>query len=803
MKKLSKGLVTLAVLSAMSLMAAEDYTIYVNTFDDEDGTNPGKCSLREAVTAASTHKAYGGCPKGQPYSNVTNRIKLEAGEYRLNKELELSASVIIFGKDPQDYTKADPVSGKFPARTLIKTTINGQNQHRIFNTIHLNRPSLNLRDLRLINGNADRGGALLLGGATDLDNVFIENARAQQGGAIYLNDANSSITITGGLISKNQARDGAVLAMSCMDNLSYTRRTINITRSSIVENGDSSTQSIFSFCGEPTVNLSTNTISGNTANDSNGQIFQFVNQVNNQRVDLSTSATLSLVSNTIVNNAARTILLYGKVATKTLSYNVFSTNTGKACQYNDNDLATQENVGMILSVNALNFSGSQNVCDLTAKSIDEVRKDSVVLDGLSLSDLFTSTRPINDATTGFLPMYFPKDRGEQIDLVNVRSGGQSCSSHDQRGQSRSLGGLVQTSGALVGNCDVGSTEVLQLRVSNVEAVNRSVVTIRDEYQSQLDFYQKAVEDPNTNPEFLTYYRSEVSRYRDLLNAYNQINKYRPIFVDPYNISTNSPEEDTNSSTTRRIKHLNKDNYTVSVQALGVGVINAQGEFEGIPDTLLKCEWNENLQQIVLYRTDGQMTVSGDKEICRYTLTAKDGSNKQSSAYILGAFSNIQPIVPAQTEFVINPSNSSRISVDILSKASDDGDGNIRALEGQAANKPSFYEPTAGRNIPVYFYDLPDPVSVIAERQGPCPGNQGETCYGGQIQLQLNNTLDVFSYNIKYKVYDADQEASGEGIIHLKNAQTQPGSARSSGGGSVGGSSLLLLFGLVLLRRRYH
>ena len=50
MKNYKKGILALAILSTMSLMAAEDKTIYVTTFDDEDGENVEKCSLREAVS---------------------------------------------------------------------------------------------------------------------------------------------------------------------------------------------------------------------------------------------------------------------------------------------------------------------------------------------------------------------------------------------------------------------------------------------------------------------------------------------------------------------------------------------------------------------------------------------------------------------------------------------------------------------------------------------------------------------------------------------------------------------------------
>lgn len=87
MKNYKKGILALAILSTMSLMAADDKTIYVTTFDDEDGENTAKCSLREAVTAAATHQAYGGCPIGQTSTSMTNVIQLEEGEYKLTREL--------------------------------------------------------------------------------------------------------------------------------------------------------------------------------------------------------------------------------------------------------------------------------------------------------------------------------------------------------------------------------------------------------------------------------------------------------------------------------------------------------------------------------------------------------------------------------------------------------------------------------------------------------------------------------------------------------------------------------------------
>lgn len=65
MKNYKKGLLAAMILSAMSLMAAEDKTIYVTTFADEDGENNNACSLREAIKTAKLDKSYGGCKVGR------------------------------------------------------------------------------------------------------------------------------------------------------------------------------------------------------------------------------------------------------------------------------------------------------------------------------------------------------------------------------------------------------------------------------------------------------------------------------------------------------------------------------------------------------------------------------------------------------------------------------------------------------------------------------------------------------------------------------------------------------------------
>ena len=67
---------SVSIVQARSLSA----TITVNTFADENGTNLAACSLREAITAANTDAAFGGCPAG----SGADVIVLGAGTYTLS-----------------------------------------------------------------------------------------------------------------------------------------------------------------------------------------------------------------------------------------------------------------------------------------------------------------------------------------------------------------------------------------------------------------------------------------------------------------------------------------------------------------------------------------------------------------------------------------------------------------------------------------------------------------------------------------------------------------------------------------------
>ncbi|WP_336932279.1 CSLREA domain-containing protein [Acinetobacter bereziniae] len=804
MKNYKKGFLTLVILSTMSLMAAEDKTIYVTTFDDEDGTNPDKCSLREALHAAAIHKAYGGCSAGQIYSTVPNVIQLEAGEYKLNKELRPNSDVSIVGKEPGDYSRPDVLTNQFPAAIPIRTIISGQGNSRIFNTIYENKPGLVLNDLILKDGsslgdsNYSVGGAIYAGGALTLNNVTVLNSKAKVGGAIYLNDVTSSLNINYGVFDGNSADQGSVLGMTCSDNLGFTTRTIGINYASFLRNGSENSLSMFSFCGQPSVTFNANTISNNIANSNQGSIIQFTQTTPQGKVNLSDNSALSLVSNTIVRNTAWSTLLYGFNGIKALSNNILAYNTGKSCRYADGDVSKVEKSGVVLNYNALTMSAGNDQCEVAEEVVKDGKDKTFDVSNINFSTLLNELEPPTEST-GFMPMYFPKNLGTDKDLVDI--GYTGCSGKDQRGVTRVIAENSNGENDVANSCDIGSTEVLRLTANNLSATNSSVVEMLNSYQTVLDNYNKLLEDPATNKDYIPFYKIQSETYSNLIKYTKSEQKYRTIFVDPFaaNLPAEIVTKDANGQDTRLVKHLNTDNYTVTVKALGVGTLNDKKVFVGKEDPNFKCEWNPNLKRIMLWRINDNVTPSGDNEFCSYQLQLIADPSIKSSAYIIGSFTNIAPIAKDAT-LNIEYGSTKPLDVDLLQYANDDGDGNVAALTAKP-NKPKFYVNPEGIELPIRIANTIDPVVITSDRSGPCPGDDGKyTCYSGKVHIQLRSTLDPFSYNFTYYVYDADGKISNSATVKLQNSGTAPGSPRVSGGGAFGWVSLFGLFGLVGYRR---
>lgn len=799
MKNYKKGFLTIAVLSAMSLMAAEDTTIYVNTFEDQD-IDDNKCSLREAVVAASKHVAYHGCPKGKPHVSTTNVIQLEAGTYTLKSELVPTSAMVILGKEPADWSKTNVISNEYPAQTPIKTIISGNNTSRIFNTSNLDKPTLSLQDLILTQGKSNGdGGALSLGGITDLTNVSITDSNAIKGGAIYLSNAQATLTVSGGQFKGNKADSGSVLAMSCSDNLGFTKRSITLSGSSYIANGSGTSKTTFAFCGEPSASVYSNTITENIASSTDGSIIKFNSTQLNNEGDLSSASKLALLSNTIVKNSAQSIFAYNQTGTKNVNYNVLAFNTGKSCAYTAGNIATVASANISVEKNALMLDAGNDQCELPTDLLKASATNTLDLKGIKFEDILNKIQDPVDFTN-YMSMYFPIERAVgQIDLVD--SGSKGCAKLDQRGFSRISEITSDADGVDDNTCDIGAIEVLRFSVGNIAQSNQDLVKLVQSYQDEIDVFKPLISDSKTKPEYLPFYRIQLSLYENLKAFTKSDQKYRPIYFDPF--QGNLPDEVLSSGGARQILHLNTDNYDVlKPEVLGIGKLDTNKKFLGVQDANLRCVWDADLKKITMYRTDDRLTPSGDAEFCKYTLKSKS-SGKIASGYLIGTFINIGPNVPAETSYVVEHGGLQKVNVDLLKNANDDGDGSTSSLENQPKKSP-FYLNAQGQQQAIRFNKIPDSVTVTSERSGPCPGTDEDrrlTCHGGAMTMQLNNTLDPFNYTVTYVVYDMDTGKSGEGKVLLKNTASAPGSVRQSGGGSMGWMSLLGLIGLTFMRYR--
>lgn len=802
MKNYKKAVLATMVIAAMPLLAATSNTpINVTTFEDEDGDNLNACSLREALKTAEIRKSYGGCEVTDILSTTQKVIQLKAGIYRLNTELTPKVDVSIWGESPVDWQKKSVLTNDYPAQTDLKTTIEVKNNSRIFNTTVGNK-NLALSNIILKNGKTtDRGGAIYAGANITLQNTKILNSQAELGGgAVFLAGPSASLSITNSLIQGNQSPMGSVLAMSCFNDNVYSKREISITGSSLIGNGSSNSKSMLDFCGEPNVTLATNTIAQNNADTVDGNLIKFTGNAiagvaaTNPSSILSSSSSLGLLSNTIVENTVNTTLLYDKLGTKLLSFNVLAYNNGSyACRYLLGDAAKEEKVGFNVAYNALSLKGD-NKCDVPDQSLKENKTN---IDVSAINDIKTLFSPLKSASeyTAFLPLYYPKNNNTDTDLINT--GAIGCSSIDQRGIARITDGTLYYDPNAQNSCDIGSVELMKLTAGDlVDLSNGSLLGLVAGYQQEYDFFKNLVEKPN-NPEFLTYYKLRLQEYKNLLENTKANLKYRGIYVDLKKYKLPLPQEVELADGNHQLNFFSPENYKVTVETLGIGQINDNGETVK-PDPNLRCEWNEGLGQILVYRTDDVITQAGDKAFCKYTIQSKGDESVKSSGLIQAAFVNIAPLAK-DTSVTLKYRQHEKATLNLLSFANDDGDTGEGGKGPESnPNKPSFWKNEYGVELPIRLTNVPTrDLTITADRQGACPEpDQKEICYGGNIYVQEVNTFNPFNFSFNYQVYDADGTTSNAATVSVISTATTTDDTRPAGGG--GSTGIFSIFGLLTL-----
>ncbi|WP_026469945.1 CSLREA domain-containing protein [Alkanindiges illinoisensis] len=832
-----KSLLALVVLAALPVTAATDRTLYVSTFEDEDGENANACSLREAIQAATTNRAYGGCIAGQ--LDLPDQLQLKAGTYNLKKPLVIGSNMAITGGDAANFEKEDPYIkdvSRYPARSKLETTIQPADglAFTLFDST-TSRSALDLNKVILKNGKSSRGGAIRAGGTINLSRVRISNSSATDvGGAIYLEGSSANLSVKDSLFDSNTANRGAVIGMSCLDNVALTQHSIKLERTSIYGNGSSNTQSIIDYCGTVVSTITASTIA---KNQSSSNIIKYVHS---NSYPLHPSSTLDFISDTIVENSGTATLYYDNVGKLSLAGSVIaynSINTGKSCSYalGAKAAAKLESSQVVATYNALTKPGTarNNVgeCDLpghlyktteNSSGANETLRD-LMPDSLSrvLAPLYLDNdMQVLESEQGLFPAYIPLITASASETL-IDQGLGSCSPTDQRGLQRIDTSSGNTATTTVNICDVGAIEVSKLTAADLPGIsNSSLVTPITQYEDNIEYYEDIYNDKTLDSKLVNRYKKLINNEKKELEAFKKSRAYRQAYANVLDSSTEDEQFiSTSNGLNTEIKKFGDDfdkNYNITVTVVGRGSdqfieskdskdINIKAK-----DSNIVCSWDKDLKQVLIRRTDNSgllaaTTPAGEYEYCKYTITSKINPVIKSEGYVQARIVNIAPIAE-DDEYKLVYGSSQPIKLDILKNDSDEGDGTAD-MAGYPKGYPSFYQDPINKSYAnIKLVTKPTLGKLNFEYEQPCPDNSNtrpeETCYGGKITYTPNSTFSTFNDSFTYKVLDQDKAESKEATVKIINTATTSDDTRGSGGGgAIGVFGLLGLASLIWIRRK--
>ena len=224
------------VMSLWTIRHVQAATISVNTTDDSPSET--LCSLRQAIRAANTNQAVGGCTAGDI---GVDTIVLPTGLYTLTVsgpnendahtgDLDIHEELVINGADRAttviDGAKLDRIFEIMPGVAVTITSLTIQNGLVVPNDdadpsvasggAIYNAGLLTLRATDLISNSAfysktttSMGGALYSDAPLDLTDVLFQNNQAQVGGAVYT--VNTQSAISNSRFLDNRAEKGGAL----------------------------------------------------------------------------------------------------------------------------------------------------------------------------------------------------------------------------------------------------------------------------------------------------------------------------------------------------------------------------------------------------------------------------------------------------------------------------------------------------------------------------------------------------------------------------------------------------------------
>jgi hypothetical protein len=243
--KIMRSAACVVLLSLALAWPAVANTISVN--DPADTTGGRGCTLRDALAAANTDTAQGGCAAGNGADTIQFDLTLPARiTLKSNTELTISTDATILG----------------PGATLL--TIDGNARRGGTRVLEITAGTANISDLAIKNGNAGagNGGGVLVdaGAALNLRNCTLMHNVAASGGGVF--NSNGTVIISNCAVRHNRAKDDVFGTGGGIDN-DGTSAVLNAISCTVVDNaaarGDGG---IGNYGGSATV--SNSTLSNNT-----------------------------------------------------------------------------------------------------------------------------------------------------------------------------------------------------------------------------------------------------------------------------------------------------------------------------------------------------------------------------------------------------------------------------------------------------------------------------------------------------------------------------------------------------------
>ena len=232
MKQICRRFAMVAGLVLALPASAGAAEITVNTELDQNNTG-AQCALREAITAAQTNAAYGGCPAG----NGSDAILLPAGTFAItipssDENLNADGDMDVEGAD---FLAIRPVAGS------TRAIISGGDIDRVFD--HQGAGTLRIAGLTIRDGNAlgvnDGGGIRNAVGSLELDGVTITDSAAGINGGGLANYSTASLENTTIAGNRTTTSGGGIYAPgSSATTLRNVTLATNTADSNADDNGD-------------------------------------------------------------------------------------------------------------------------------------------------------------------------------------------------------------------------------------------------------------------------------------------------------------------------------------------------------------------------------------------------------------------------------------------------------------------------------------------------------------------------------------------------------------------------------------